>query len=125
MGFYVLHDRENDRAILYDSTSESPIETPGFLGGSARELAESFLAYLHTDHCEEHRLSSDLLGVRPDGGDPRCYSKVGLERARERWYAACTTGETDELNEYGLRLWEWWIGSRREPAPEPVKEAVA
>ena len=119
MGFYVLHDSEADRAVLYDSTSERPIDTAGFIGGNARELAESFIAYLHTEHNTE-RIEAGVVAnpyLRPD--DPRSYYPSQLEPARDRWYELATTGETDELNDYGLKLYEWSLGSRREPAPEP------
>ena len=120
MGFYVLHDDDAARAVLYDSTREEPIATPGFLGGNARELAESFLAYLHTEHNAE-RIEPGIVAnpyLRAD--DPRTYHDSQLEAARERWYQVCTTGETDELSPYGLTVWEWWQGSRNEPAPEPA-----
>ena len=119
VGFYVLHDDDADRAVLYDSTSERPIDTPGFIGGNARELAESFLAYLATEHNAERVEPSVVANpyLRPD--DPRTYHGAQLESARDHWYELATTGETDELNAYGLDLYQWFLGSRIEPAPEP------
>ena len=119
MGFYVLHDDDADRAVIYDSTGERPVDTPGFIGGSARELAESFLAYLATEHNAD-RIEPGIVAnpyLRAD--DPRTYLGSQLDAARDRWYELATTGETGELNDYGLKLYEWFLGLRREPAPEP------
>lgn len=119
MGYYVLHDDDADRAVLYDSTSERPIDTPGFIGGNARELAESFIAYLHTEHNADNIEPSVVANFYLRSDDPRTYHAGQLEAARERWYELATTAETDELNDYGLKLYEWFLGARREPAPEP------
>ena len=119
MGFYVLHDDDADRAVIYDSTGERPVDTPGFVGGNARELAESFLAYLHTEHNAGLIEPGVVANPHLRADDPRTYYPSQLEQARDRWYKLATTGETDELNAYGLKLYEWFLGSRREDAPEP------
>lgn len=131
MGVWVLHDYEAERAVLYDSTSESALQEPSFLGVTAREQAWSFLAYLHTEHNARARLSSDLVALRPDPTDPRHHTGMGVERAYFRWRELCIDAD-GRLNEYGWQLCTWLeeqptYGQPREPAPEPgaeKKEAV-
>jgi len=44
MGMWILHDIDQQRAVLYDSCCERPLG-PGFIGDDAAEQAEIFLAY--------------------------------------------------------------------------------
>lgn len=132
MGVWVLHDSEAERAVFYDSTRESPLAEPAFIGVTAREQAWSFLGYLRTEHQAKARLSSDLVGLRPDPSDPRHHTSAGIERAYFRWRDLCLD-EHGRLNDYGWKLATWFdelpiYGRSREPgAPEPEaekKEAV-
>lgn len=125
MGFHVLVDRDGDRAVLYDSTAERPIDTCGFIGANAEVRAESFLSYLHTADNESRVLPTERAALRFDATDPRYYLAHGLEAARDRWWRLCVVEDTDELTPYGELLHDWWSGSRREPAPEPGVREVS
>ncbi len=59
MSVWIIHDPQLDRACLWDSCRELPFG-PGFIGDSAREQAESFLAWLGVDH-PQHCLDAELL----------------------------------------------------------------
>lgn len=138
MGVIVLHDDE--RAVLYDTVTETPIAGIGFIGRDAQEQAESFLAYLHTEHNQQAGLVYSE--------DPRRYRTDDLIAAQARWrgvafidaeYEPSAHGMmrlkhgTDQLNDYGNALLEWqWAGPAHTPAnalyfkpvPEPGAQAV-
>lgn len=88
MGCRILHDREQDRACLYCSTTETafgPVFYAGEDGRDAREAAEAFLRWIDT--------------YTPRAGD---LPPV----ARERWRKYHDPRSlTDEALEYAHTLW--------------------
>jgi len=63
MGCRILHDREQDLAVLYCSTSDvafGPVFTDGDNGQAADERAEAFLRWLQIDprRCDESELQA-------------------------------------------------------------------
>jgi hypothetical protein len=65
VGWVILHDAAQSRAVLYDTTSERPLPIPGFMGATAYDEAEDFTTWL--------------------GRDPRAVPAFELEDLREEW----------------------------------------
>ena len=129
MGYHVLHDSEHEIAVLFDTASCVPF-AEAWAGANAREEAESFLAFLLTrdpdGHKDEVRQPVPVFGrlIPPDATDPRCYTRAGLEQARDAWCEVCLD-KTGRLNDYAWELLDWFDGPRHDPAPIPPKEMVA
>lgn len=87
MGVWILYDDENDRAVLYDSVTETPLPIRGFAGPWAREAAECYLAW------HQARFQSD----------PRVASGVDLMLRPEGWSATPVQSSRDEFDALGRR----------------------
>lgn len=63
MGWIILSDEQQQRAVLYDTTSERPLPMSGFIGFEAREEAEDFIDFIDGD---PRRLSAERLAEEYD-----------------------------------------------------------
>ena len=123
MGVWVLYDNEAERAVLYNSREEVPIPGVAWIGGDAREWAESFCAYLGTRH--NARQGHDRTAPTFRLTDPRTYATDDLEVTVERHAELVGDPGTGELNEYGVALYEWlWAGPAHTPANAPFYKPV-
>ena len=87
MGCHIAHDRDNDIAIMYCSTTGwafGPTFHDGEDGRDAVERVEAFLRWLNdTDKWWTYERETLLSGQR----DPRQLTERGLERAYSDWQA--------------------------------------
>ena len=82
MGVRVAHDRRNEIAVLYCSTSGTAFG-PIFEGSEADTEAEDFLTWLREN---EETVSWAVAVARDgDGTDPRHYDAGELERIVNHW----------------------------------------
>lgn len=129
MGYHMLHDPENDRAVIYDSTAERALPHPAFIGNDALEQGQSFLGWLHArvyrditaNDIDARAAAGDRL---PDLTDPRVYSDQGLEKVLGQWRADCWDSANEELNQYGWRLQEWLFSPRTDNPPARLAAAT-
>jgi hypothetical protein len=57
MGYMILTDSEHDRAVLFDTTTERPLNMEAFIGSDCREQAEDFLDWLGFDPRDDESLA--------------------------------------------------------------------